>query len=177
MYKNRFLEDWADVTRIRKPIIAAVSGYAVCQRSFAFNLSHNFFPQLGGGCELALMCDIILASPTAKFGQPEINLGVIPGGGGSQRLARIVGKSRAMEMVLTGRNVSAQEAEKWGMVSRVVGEGEGEVVREAIIMGAEIANKSQIAVQAGKEVINSGMLYSVCNPAQSPFHCDLKPTS
>lgn len=160
VYKNRFLEDWADVTRIRKPIIAAVSGYA-----------------LGGGCELALMCDIILASPTAKFGQPEINLGVIPGGGGSQRLARIVGKSRAMEMVLTGRNVSAQEAEKWGMVSRVVGEGEGEVVREAIIMGAEIANKSQIAVQAGKEVINSGMLYSVCNPAQSPFHCDLKPTS
>lgn len=104
------------------------------------------------------MCDIVLASPTATFGQPEIRLGVIPGGGGSQRLARIVGKSRAMEMVLTGRNVSAQEAEKWGMVSRIVGEGEGEVVKEAIVMASEIASKSQIAVQAGKEVVNAGML-------------------
>lgn len=102
------------------------------------------------------MCDIILASPTAKFGQPEINLGVIPGGGGSQRLAHIVGKSRAMEMVLTGRNVSAQEAERWGMVSRVVGEGEGQVVKEAIAMANEIASKGQIAVQAGKEVVNAG---------------------
>jgi enoyl-CoA hydratase len=102
------------------------------------------------------MCDIILASPTAKFGQPEINLGVIPGGGGSQRLAQLVGKSRAMEMVLTGRNVSAQEAAEWGMVSRVVGEGEGEVVKEAIAMAKEIGNKSQIAVQAGKEVVNAG---------------------
>jgi enoyl-CoA hydratase len=124
----------------------------------------TFSLQLGGGCELALMCDIILASPTAKFGQPEINLGVIPGGGGSQRLARIVGKSRAMEMVLTGRNVSAQEAEKWGMVSRVVGEGEGEVVSEAIAMGVEIASKSQIAVQAGKDVVNTGMSHLVDNP-------------
>jgi enoyl-CoA hydratase len=104
------------------------------------------------------MCDIVLASPTATFGQPEIKLGVIPGGGGSQRLARIVGKSRAMEMVLTGRNISAQEAEKWGMVSRVVGEGEGQVIREAIAMASEIASKSQIAVQAGKEVVNAGML-------------------
>ncbi|TFK44499.1 enoyl-CoA hydratase [Crucibulum laeve] len=138
VYKNKFLEDWAKITQLRKPIIAAVSGYA-----------------LGGGCELALMCDIILASPTAKFGQPEINLGVIPGGGGSQRLALTVGKSRAMEMVLTGRTVSAQEAEKWGMVSRVVGEGEGEVVREAVAVAKEIASKSQIAVQAGKEVVNA----------------------
>lgn len=103
------------------------------------------------------MCDIILASPTAKFGQPEINLGVIPGGGGSQRLAHIIGKSRAMEMVLTGRNISAQEAEKWGMVSRVVGEGEGEVVTEALAMAKLIASKSQIAVQAGKEVVNAGL--------------------
>jgi len=138
VYKNRFLEDWADMTKIRKPIIAAVSGYA-----------------LGGGCELALMCDIILASPTAKFGQPEINLGVIPGGGGSQRLARTIGKSRAMELCLTGRMFTAQEAEKWGMVSRVVGEGEGEVVKEAVAMGKEIANKSQIAIQACKEVVNA----------------------
>ncbi|KAG6821031.1 hypothetical protein H0H93_007921 [Arthromyces matolae] len=137
-YKNNFLEDWSKITRIRKPIIAAVSGYA-----------------LGGGCELALMCDIILASPSAKFGQPEINLGTIPGGGGSQRLARIIGKSRTMEMVLTGRMISAQEASDWGMVSRVVKEGEGEVVKEAIAVGREIASKSQIATQAAKEVCNA----------------------
>ncbi|KAJ7668452.1 enoyl-CoA hydratase [Mycena polygramma] len=138
VFKNRFLEEWGALSKIRKPIIAAVSGYA-----------------LGGGCELALMCDIILASPTAKFGQPEINLGTIPGGGGSQRLARIIGKSRTMEMVLTGRNVSAQEAENWGMVSRVVGEGEGVVVKEAIEMAKTIASKGQVAVQAGKEVVNA----------------------
>jgi len=112
--------------------------------------------QLGGGCELALMCDIILASPTAKFGQPEINLGVIPGGGGSQRLIHAIGKSRTMELVLTGRNISAQEAAQWGMISRVVGEGEGEVVKEAVSMAKEVASKSQLAVQAAKEVVNAG---------------------
>lgn len=112
--------------------------------------------QLGGGCELALMCDIILASPTAKFGQPEINLGVIPGGGGSQRLAQIIGKSRTMEMVLTGRMISAQEAEQWGIVSRVVGSGEEEVVKQAVQLAQDIASKSQIAVQAAKEVVNAG---------------------
>jgi enoyl-CoA hydratase len=127
--------------------------------------------QLGGGCELALMCDIILASPTATFGQPEINLGVIPGGGGSQRLAHIIGKSRAMEMVLTGRSISALEAEKWGIVSKVVGEGEGEVIKEAIAMGAVIASKSQIAVQAGKEVVNAGALRAVWF-TQLPSHID-----
>jgi enoyl-CoA hydratase len=103
------------------------------------------------------MCDIILASPTAKFGQPEINLGVIPGGGGTQRLARVIGKSRTMDLVLTGRNFSAEEAEKWGLVSRVVGPGEGEVVREAVEMAKIIASKGQIAVQAGKEAVNAGM--------------------
>jgi len=138
VFKTRFLEEWGAIGKLRKPIIAAVSGYA-----------------LGGGCELALMCDIILASPTAKFGQPEINLGTIPGGGGSQRLAHAIGKSRTMEMVLTGRQVSAQEAEKWGMVSRVVGDGEGEVVKEAIEMAKIIAGKGQIAVQAAKEVVNA----------------------
>ncbi|KAJ7128938.1 enoyl-CoA hydratase [Mycena crocata] len=138
VFKNRFLEDWGLLSRTRKPIIAAVSGYA-----------------LGGGCELALMCDIILASPTAKFGQPEINLGIIPGGGGSQRLAHIIGKSRTMELILTGRNISAQEAEKWGMVSRVVGEGEGQVVKEAVEMAKIIGSKGQIAVQAAKEVVNA----------------------
>ncbi|KAG7449606.1 enoyl-CoA hydratase [Guyanagaster necrorhizus] len=138
VYKNNFLESWQDLTKTRKPIIAAVSGYA-----------------LGGGCELALMCDIILASPTAKFGQPEINLGVIPGGGGSQRLTNAIGKSRAMELILTGRTFTAQEAEKWGMVSRVVGEGEGEVVKEAVAVAKEISSKGKIAVQAAKEVVNA----------------------
>ncbi|KAF9017532.1 ClpP/crotonase [Hymenopellis radicata] len=135
VYKNNFLENWSLMSKLRKPVIAAVSGFA-----------------LGGGCELALMCDIILASKTAKFGQPEINLGVIPGGGGSQRLARAVGKSRAMEMVLTGRNVSAEEAAQWGMISRVV---EGDVVQEALDMAKLIASKGQISVQAGKEVVNA----------------------
>jgi len=138
VYKNKFLENWGEIARLRKPLIAAVSGYA-----------------LGGGCELALMCDIILAAPSAKFGQPEINLGVIPGGGGSQRLIHAIGKSRTMELVLTGRIFSAQEASDWGMVSRVVGEGEGEVVKEAVKMAATIASKSQLAVQAGKEVVNA----------------------
>ncbi|EEB92880.1 hypothetical protein MPER_08546 [Moniliophthora perniciosa FA553] len=124
--------------QLKKPVIAAVSGYA-----------------LGGGCELALMCDIILASPTAKFGQPEINLGVIPGGGGSQRLALAVGKSRAMEMVLTGRTISANEAADWGMISRVVGEGEGKVIEEAVSMAKEISSKGRLAVQAGKEAVNA----------------------
>jgi len=139
VYQNRFLENWALVNTIRKPIIAAVSGYA-----------------LGGGCELALMCDIILASPTAVFGQPEINLGIIPGGGGTQRLARVVGKSRAMELTLTGRNFSVVEAERWGVVSRIVEpvEGKQKVVDEAIEMGKLIASKGQISVQAGKEAVN-----------------------
>jgi enoyl-CoA hydratase len=103
------------------------------------------------------MCDIILASPTAKFGQPEVNIGVIPGGGGSQRLTHAIGKSRAMELILTGRNISAQEADKWGLVSRVVAEGEGEVVKEAIAMAKQIASKSQIVVQAAKSAVNAGM--------------------
>jgi len=123
------------------------------------------------------MCDIILASPTAIFGQPEINLGIIPAAGGSQRLARIVGKSRAMEMVLTGRNVSAQEAEKWGFVSRVTAEGEGVVVKEAIAMAKEIASKSQIAVQAGKEVVNAGMSYHLTLCLSWGSQVSLQPTS
>ncbi|KAF9070868.1 ClpP/crotonase [Rhodocollybia butyracea] len=134
VYKNKFLENWGELARLKKPVIAAVSGYA-----------------LGGGCELALMTDIILASPTAKFGQPEINIGIIPGGGGSQRLVHAIGKSRTMEMVLTGRMVTAQEAEQWGMVSRVT----ENVVEEAVKMAIEISSKGQIAVQAGKEVVNA----------------------
>jgi enoyl-CoA hydratase len=113
-------------------------------------------PQLGGGCELAMMCDIILASPTAKFGQPEIEFGVIPAGGATQRLTHAIGKSRAMETILTGRHFSAEEAEKWGLISRVVGDGEGVVVKEAVEMAKTIVSKGQIAVQAAKETVNAG---------------------
>jgi enoyl-CoA hydratase len=103
------------------------------------------------------MCDIILASPTATFGQPEINLGVIPGGGGTQRLAKLIGKSRTMELVLTGRNFTAAEAERWGVVSRIVDEGEGVVVKEAVEMASKIASKGRLAVLAGKEAVNAAL--------------------
>ena len=103
MYLSNWFKGWEDFTRLRTPIIAAVSGYA-----------------LGGGCELAMMCDFIIAADNAKFGQPEINLGVIPGMGGSQRLTRAVGKAKAMDMCLTGRMMDAEEAERSGLVSRVV---------------------------------------------------------
>ncbi|KAF8309418.1 ClpP/crotonase [Clavulina sp. PMI_390] len=138
-YSGDFLGDWARrMGSIRKPVIAAVSGYA-----------------LGGGCELAMMCDIILASPTANFGQPEINLGVIPGAGGTQRLTRAIGKSRAMEVILTGMNITAQQASEWGLVSRVVGDGEGEVVREAVKLASKIGTKGAVSVQAAKETVNA----------------------
>ncbi|GAA5843148.1 hypothetical protein JCM9279_001876 [Rhodotorula babjevae] len=137
VYSGDFLAHWTELSNFRKPIIAAVSGYA-----------------LGGGCELAMMCDVILASPTAVFGQPEINLGVIPGAGGTQRLTHALGKSRAMEIVLTGRNFTADEASAWGLVSRVVPEGES-VVDEAVKVAGKIASKSRIAVQAAKEGVNS----------------------
>lgn len=136
-YKSNFLGHWTELTQVRKPIIAAVSGHA-----------------LGGGCELAMMCDVILASPTANFGQPEINLGVIPGAGGSQRLTKALGKSLSMELVLTGRGLSAAEAEKHGLISRVVPEG-SDVVAEAIKVALQIGKKGQIAVQAAKEAINA----------------------
>lgn len=123
------------VMRTHKPIIAAVSGYC-----------------LGGGCELAMMCDFILASDTAKFGQPEINLGVIPGIGGTQRLTRAIGKSKAMEMCLTGRFMTAEEAERAGLVSRIV--PAKELVREAMKTAAKIAEKSPLAVRATKESVN-----------------------
>jgi len=140
VYGENFLKDWGKVAETRKPIISAVSGFA-----------------LGGGCELALMTDIILASPTAKFGQPEINLGIIPGGGATQRLTSIIGKSRTMELVLTGRQFTAQEAEKWGVVSRIADpEGEG-VVAEAIAMAKKIASKGRLSVIASKEVINKSL--------------------
>jgi enoyl-CoA hydratase len=125
----------AAITGIRKPIIAAVSGYA-----------------LGGGCELAMMCDFIIASDTAKFGQPEINLGVMAGLGGSQRLARFIGKSKAMDMNLTGRFMDAEEAERSGLVSRVV--PAKKLKEEALNAANKIAEKSMITTMAVKESVN-----------------------
>lgn len=131
---DKFAE-WSLFTGRRKPIIAAVSGYA-----------------LGGGCELAMMCDFILAGDNAKFGQPEIKLGTIPGMGGSQRLTRFVGKSKAMDMVLTGRMMDAAEAERCGLVSRVF--PAAELVEEAIKVAAVIAGMSQPVAAMAKEAVN-----------------------
>jgi enoyl-CoA hydratase len=128
----------ATITRVRKPIIAAVAGYC-----------------LGGGCELAMLCDFILAAETARFGQPEVNLGIIAGMGGSQRLTRLIGKSKSMEMNLTGRVMDAAEAERAGLVARVV--PAGELVDEALKTAASIAQKSALAVMAAKEAVNRAM--------------------
>jgi enoyl-CoA hydratase len=137
MYKANFFAHAHDrITRFRKPIIAAVSGYA-----------------LGGGCELAMLCDFIIASDTAKFGQPEINLGVAPGIGGSQRLTRAVGKSKAMEMVLTGRMMDAAEAERSGLVSRVV--APDALLDDVRAVAAKIAFQSPLAVTANKELVTA----------------------
>jgi enoyl-CoA hydratase len=125
----------AAIARTRKPIIAAVSGYC-----------------LGGGCELAMLCDFILCSDTARFGQPEVNLGIIPGMGGSQRLTRAVGKSKAMEMTLTGRMMDAAEAERAGLVSRVI--PMADLLDEAVKTATAIAGKSALAVMAAKEAVN-----------------------
>ncbi|PPB82556.1 enoyl-CoA hydratase [Albidovulum inexpectatum] len=133
--QNMFAEETDRFLRCRKPIIAAVAGYA-----------------LGGGCELAMMCDFIIAADTAKFGQPEINLGVIAGIGGTQRLTRFVGKSKAMDMHLTGRFMDAQEAERCGLVSRVV--PAANLIPEALAAARKIAEKSAIAVSAAKEAVN-----------------------
>ncbi|KAG1771192.1 ClpP/crotonase [Suillus placidus] len=140
-YTTNFLADWEVITKLKKPVIAAVSGYA-----------------LGGGLELALQADILLAAPSAQLGQPEVNLGVIPGGGGTQRLALLIGKSRAMELVLTGRIIGADEAERWGIV-RVV--REGSVVDEAVKVASDIASKGRIAVGAGKEAVNAAFEMSL----------------
>ena len=136
MYGSDFFAGWDAFTRTRKPIIAAVAGYA-----------------LGGGCELAMMCDFILAADTAKFGQPEIKLAVSPGMGGSQRLARAVGKAKAMEMCLTGRIMDATEAERAGLVSRVV--PAAELIDQAVKTATAIASMAPLAVLANKEMVNA----------------------
>ncbi len=136
VYKEDFITaNWERVTRCRKPVIAAVAGFA-----------------LGGGCELAMMCDFILAADTAKFGQPEINLGVIPGSGGTQRLTRFVGKSKAMEMCLTGRMMDAEEAERSGLVSRIV--PADDLKSEALKVANKICELSQPATMMVKEAVN-----------------------
>ena len=132
---NFVTAEWETAARVRKPLIAAVAGYA-----------------LGGGCELAMMCDFIIAADTAKFGQPEINLGVIPGVGGTQRLTRIIGKAKAMDMCLTGRFMDADEAERSGLVSRVV--PADDLIEETLKIAAKIAEKSPIAAMAVKEAVN-----------------------
>ena len=135
VYKEDFIGSWDRVARCRKPVIAAVAGFA-----------------LGGGCELAMMCDFIIAADTAKFGQPEIKLGVMPGAGGTQRLARFVGKAKAMDLCLTGRMMDAAEAERCGLVSRVV--PAADLIEEAVKAASTIAEMSLPAVMMTKESIN-----------------------
>ncbi|MCH8233886.1 MAG: enoyl-CoA hydratase/isomerase family protein [Bacteroidetes bacterium] len=135
MWKIDQFSTWDQIRRTKKPLIAAVSGFA-----------------LGGGCELAMTCDMIVASETAKFGQPEIKIGVIPGAGGTQRLTKTIGKARAMEMVLTGKFISAQEALDYGLINKVV---PVELYLEAAVsLAKEIASMSPIAVQLAKEAVN-----------------------
>lgn len=127
-------QQWERIRQIGKPMIAAVSGYA-----------------LGGGCELAMLCDMIIASETAQFGQPEINIGLMPGAGGTQRLTRAIGKQRAMEMVLTGRPITARQAEAWGLVTKVV--PPELYLEEAKRLAQEIARKPAVAVRLAKQSI------------------------
>ena len=135
-YKADFItRNWEQIRSVRKPVIAAVSGFA-----------------LGGGCELAMMCDFIIAADNARFGQPEIKLGIIPGAGGTQRLPRAVGKSKAMDMALTGRMMDAQEAERSGLVSRVV--ALDKLMDEALGAALMVCDFSQVAVMAAKESVN-----------------------
>ncbi|HEY3312414.1 MAG TPA: enoyl-CoA hydratase-related protein [Anaerolineales bacterium] len=136
MRANGFVELFDSLRQIKKPVIAAVSGFA-----------------LGGGCELALACDMIVASESARFGQPEVTIGVIPGGGGTQRLTRAVGKALAMEMVLNNRTLSAAEALNYGLVNRVV--PTELLLQEALKLAAEIATRAPLAVAAGKKAVNN----------------------
>ena len=136
VYKSGYItRNWERMRSVRKPVIAAVAGYA-----------------LGGGCELAMMCDIVIAADSARFGQPEIKLGVMPGAGGTQRLPRAVGKAKAMDLILTARLMDAQEAERSGLVSRVV--AADKVLEEALSVAAQIAEYSLPSVMMAKEAVN-----------------------
>ena len=136
VYKSEYItRNWEALRRVRKPVIAAVAGYA-----------------LGGGCELAMMCDMIIAAESAKFGQPEIKLGIIPGAGGTQRLTRAVGKAKAMDLILTGRPMNAAEAEAAGLVARVV--PDDSLVAAALELAGTIAGFSLPAVMMAKEAVN-----------------------
>lgn len=137
-YVDDFITSWERLSRCRKPVVAAVAGYA-----------------LGGGCEIAMMCDIILAADNARFGQPEIQLGIMPGAGGSQRLTRAVGKAKAMEMVLTGRTLTAEEADRYGLVSRVV--PLASLREEAMKVADVIAGLSLPAVMLAKESVDRAL--------------------
>jgi enoyl-CoA hydratase len=135
LYESRRIDQWDTIRDLRTPVVAAVSGFC-----------------LGGGCELAMLCDLVVASETAKFGQPEINLGVLPGAGGTQRLTRAVGKAVAMDMILTGRMLSAREALAAGLVARLVAKEAW--LAEAKRVAAEIAAKGPIAVRLAKEAVD-----------------------
>lgn len=144
-YSSNFIAPWSHLANnIRKPVIAAVSGYA-----------------LGGGCELALMCDILYCTSNATFGQPEIKLGVIPGAGASQRLTRAIGKAKASEIILTGKNFSGVEAGQWGVAARVVDGGRDALLDTSIDTAGKIASNSQVAVMAAKEVVNKSQELSL----------------
>jgi enoyl-CoA hydratase len=136
LYQNRRIDAWDAIRALRTPLVAAVSGFC-----------------LGGGCELAMLCDLVVASETARFGQPEINLGVLPGAGGTQRLTRAVGKAVAMDMILTGRMLSAREALDFGLVARVVAREAW--LTEARRVAAEIAAKSPVSVRLAKEAVDA----------------------
>jgi len=146
-YLGDFVSNWNAAARARKPIVAAVAGFA-----------------LGGGCELAMQCDIVIAADTAKFGQPEIKLGVIPGIGGTQRLTRAIGKAKAMDLILTGRMMDAVEAEKSGLVARVV--PAANLMAEATKVAEVIGNMSLPSVLAGNEAINAAFETSLAEGAR-----------
>ena len=136
-YTTSFIESWSDLTtQIKKPIIAAVSGHA-----------------LGGGCELAMMCDVIYCTRDANFGQPEIRLGIIPGAGGTQRLTRALGKSRAMDMILTGRSLTGEDAERYGLAAKAF-DGHEKLIEGALEAAETMAGYSRVAVMAAKEAVN-----------------------
>ncbi len=136
--KNDFMGEWECIPNSRKPTIAAVAGYA-----------------LGGGCELAMMCDFILAADNARFGQPEVRIGTLPGLGGTQRLTRLIGKSKAMDMCLTGRMMDAEEAERAGLVSRIV--PQAQLLEEALKAARQIASYSGPSVQLARESVNAAL--------------------